>query len=708
LETAAQGQPNAHALYENIADAIARRLRDAQPDVAHWLEARVGLDTPGDLWLRARLRTWLGQEEGARASWDRVIERGIGPRPARYLARARLRLELGDIASAYADLREAFRDPASYEDMERGYRLLRRMPRTDLPTLRRVRIGVLGSFTTRLITPLLELACYRDGIGAEIYEAEFGLVNQEILDPTSGLRRFGPDVVILATSWRDARLEAFHAAPERAVEELLAPMRQLWKVCRDELGCHVIQHGFDLPAYDSAGQLGRSHPGGRSRLLLRANLALLEAAGPGVSILDLEAVAGEVGRAVWDDPGLWYLAKQHPSPRAIPVLVDHYLMHLRALLGLSKKVLVLDLDNTLWGGVVGEDGVHGLRLGAHSPEGEAYAAIQHYALELKQRGIVLAVCSKNNEADAREPFEKHPEMVLGLDDIAVFRANWEDKASNLREIASALGLGLDSFVFLDDNPTERAWVRIAAPEVAVPEVGDDPSHFLRILERYHYFDALSLTEEDRQRAADYAANVQRQSLLQSADSLEGFLGTLAMSAAHGPFDAANLPRIAQLVNKTNQFNLTTRRYTEEQLRAFTQKSEYWTHWFRLRDRFGDNGLIGVLLARADDAGESFEIDLWLMSCRVLGRRMEEFMFAQLLDAARSKGLRRLVGRYIPTAKNGMVRDLYPRLGFVPAEGHGGTDAETLWSYDVGRSIDTRIDFIRVESPADSVSVAGNA
>jgi len=289
----------------------------------------------------------------------------------------------------------------------------------------------------------------------------------------------------------------------------------------------------------------------------------------------------------------------------------------------------------------------------------------------------------------------------------VLRANWDEKASNLREIARSLALGLDSFVFLDDNPTERAWIRRALPEVAVPEIGDDPAHFLPILERYHFFDALSLTEEDRQRATDYAANAQRVSLLESAESLESFLSSLGMSAASGHFDDANLPRIAQLVNKTNQFNLTTRRYTEEQLRAFADKPECWTRWFRLRDRFADNGLVGVLLARADDAGENLEIDLWLMSCRVLGRRLEEFMFAQLLDAARSKGLRRLVGRYVPTAKNAMVRDLYPRLGFT-AVGEETNAKETLWMYDVARPIDTRIDFIRLEGPGVLVSTVRDA
>jgi FkbH-like protein len=706
LGAASRDHADRFALCDSIADTIMRRLGDAKPMVARWLDARAGNAADDEVWLHAKLNSWLGNRPDARAAWDRVIDRGIGPRPTRYLARAQLHFHNGDAGRACADLREAFRDPASYEDMERGYRLLRRIPVKDLPVVRHLRLGIVGSSTTRLITPLLALACFRDGIHAEIYEAEYGLVDQEILDPTSGLRRFSPDVVIVATNWRGTMLEPFHPDPDRGVETLLTPLRRLWQVCRDQLQCHVIQHSFDLPSHDSTGHLGRAHPGGRARILLRTNLALHEAAGKGMSVLDLDAVAAEVGRSAWDDPGLWYLAKQHPAPEAIPTLVDHYLMQLRALLGLSKKVLVLDLDNTIWGGVVGEDGVHGLKLGAHSPEGEAHAALQRYALELKQRGVVLAVCSKNNEADAKEPFEKHPEMVLQLSDISVFLANWNDKATNLREISRTLGLGLDSFVFLDDNPTERAWVRSQLPEVAVPEIGGDPSHFLRLLERYHFFDVLALTEEDRQRAADYAANAQRATLLETSENLEDFLSSLDMSATVGQFDDPNLPRITQLVNKTNQFNLTTRRYTEEQLRALAQHPEYCTRWIRLRDRFGDNGLIGVLLAHEDPTRDGLEIDLWLMSCRVLGRRIEELMLAELLVAAKARGLPRLVGRYIPTPKNGMVRDLYPRLGFIPLGGHL-SDGETLWEYCVSQLTEIRTTFIRIERQVEQPQVDSN-
>jgi FkbH-like protein len=672
--------PN-HAVADGVADVVARRLRSDRESVARWVEDHAKESEPGWAWVRARLLTWLGSAGAAAKAWDHVVDRGIGPRPARHLARARLRLEAGDPSGAGTDVREALRDPASYDDMERACRLLRKIPADQRACIRRLRIAVLGNFTTKLLVPMLELACFRDGIAAEIYESEYGMLHQEVLDPASAMRRFAPEVVIVATTWRESGLPSLQTDPDEALEALLAPYRAIWRVCREELHCPVLQHNFDVPAVESGGHLSHGLAGGRARLLLRANLALLEASAPGFVVVDVDGVAAELGKRQFDDPGLWYLAKQFPAPAAIPLLVDRYAAHLRAIVGLARKVLVLDLDNTLWGGVVGEDGVHGLKLGAHSPEGEAYAAIQRYALELKRRGVVLAVCSKNNDADAREPFEKHPEMVLRLDDIAAFRANWDDKATNLREIAQTLDLGLDSFVFLDDNPTERAWVRSQLPEVAVPEIGDDASQFLARLDRHRYFDAVWLTDEDRSRAEDYAANARRAELRGQVTDMEEFLRGLDMWATVGGFDAANLPRIAQLVNKTNQFNLTTRRYTEDQLRELAASDDAVGRWFRLRDRFSDNGLIGVVLGRLDRSAAELTIDLWLMSCRVLGRRMEEFMLSELVGAARSAGMKRLVGHYLPTQKNAMVRDLYGRMGFRLVEGDA-SEGPTAWHLDV--------------------------
>jgi FkbH-like protein len=376
--------------------------------------------------------------------------------------------------------------------------------------------------------------------------------------------------------------------------------------------------------------------------------------------VDACALAAEVGGEYWS-ASEWHAAKQYPSSSALPRLADAICSHCVAALGLSAKVLAVDLDNTLWGGVIGEDLLGGIRIGPPTPEGEGYRELQQYIKELQQRGVLLAVCSKNNLADAELPFLRHEEMLLKRDDFAAFVANWNDKPANLEQIAGDLSLGLDSLVFLDDNPLERAMVRSRLPDVVVPECGATPWEMLAALRRGMYFETVSLTEEDRRRHESYRGNAARAAAERTAPSLESFLGGLDMSACHGPVDAKTVTRVSQLINKTNQFNLTTRRYTEDQVRAMASSPDWWCRWFRLSDRFGDHGLIGVILA--EKGRVEWRIDTWLMSCRVLGRQMEEFMCASLLSAAQREGASNVVGEYLPSEKNAVVSGLYPRMGF---------------------------------------------
>ncbi|MCY2991360.1 MAG: HAD-IIIC family phosphatase [Planctomycetota bacterium] len=324
--------------------------------------------------------------------------------------------------------------------------------------------------------------------------------------------------------------------------------------------------------------------------------------------------------------------------------------------------MVLDLDNTLWGGVIGEDALGSIRVGPPTAEGEGYLELQKYVKELQQRRVLLAVCSKNNLADAELPFRAHDAMHLRLEDFAAFVANWQDKATNLEVIAGDLSLGLDSFVFLDDNPLERALVRARLPQVVVPECGKTPWGMLAALRRGLHFETLTLTPEDRDRHASYRSTSARKSLEMSSASLDDLL-RLEMGAEHGPIDEQTLPRVTQLINKTNQFNLTSRRYTEAQVRSLTQSSNWWGRWFRLADRFGNHGLVGVMLARIEE--RRWIIDNWLMSCRVLGRKLEDFMLCVLLSAAQERDAIEVLGEYAPTEKNRLVRDLYPKLGFTP-------------------------------------------
>jgi FkbH-like protein len=649
--------------------------------------------------LIAKIQEERRQWADAIVRWTRVIDAAPGIDHEALLARARARAQTGDNPGAFSDLRAAVPGNDDFAFLTRAAKLYRRLrQKAAPPSLRQAKVALLSSTTTALAAPLLELACFRDGIDATLYEAPYDSYRQQIIDPQSELYRFQPDVVLIATHWRDANLPAFSDDPEATVADVVEPLRQLWKTLLERLPCRVVQHSFDQPRERSFGHLSHSLPGGRAAMLREVNRQLLASAPPAVAILDLEQAAARSG-AKWTDDAFWHLAKQHPASGALPVLVDHQVALIRAQLGLTKKVLVFDLDNTLWGGVIGEDGLEEIVVGPPSPAGEAYQALQRYAKELKSRGVLLAVCSKNNEADAKLPFEKHDAMILHLDDFALFRANWDDKPSNLRAMAELLQLSLDSFVLLDDNPTERAFVRRELPDVAVPEIGADPATFVEALDRMMYFESITLSEEDRQRHRQYQENAARRQVQQQAGSLDEFLRHLQMEAELGPVNESVLARIVQLLGKTNQFNLTTLRHGESKVREMIASPKWWTHYFKLRDRFGDNGLVGLIIAHETDAATAtWEIDTWLMSCRVIGRKMEELMLSTLAHAAKERGIRRLRGVYIPTPKNGMVADLYPRLGF---KANGDAAGAQIFEFDLETQQAPACDCIQVLRPAEA-------
>lgn len=641
-----------------------------------WWQEAAGLETA------SRLLELRGDDARALLALERLLHAEGADLAEGEFRRARLLLRLGRADDAGEALRLALSGQAEYQFLVKASHLHGRLSQgRALPAARRIKVGIVSSTTTQLVAPLLRLACFREGIDAATYEAPYGSYAQEILDPASGLYAFAPDFVIIATNWRDASLPHLADAPATQVERVASHLEQLWRVLRARHACHIVQHNFDLPAIDSDGHLATALPNGRSNMLRQINLRLAERAPDGVTVLDVDEVSAAFGKLAWFDAAYWHVAKQHPSARALPLLVDAQVAVIRAALGLSRKVLVLDLDNTLWGGVIGEDGLEGIRLGPPSAAGEAHQALQRYALELKERGVLLAVCSKNNEADARQPFERHDGCVLKLDDFVAFHANWNDKPSNLRKIAKLLNLGIDSFVFVDDNPVERALVRRELPAVAVPELGTDPSQFVGILDRHRYFEALALSREDQDRHQSYRANALRAELQTAAASLDEFLRSLEMRLEVGPCDETVLQRVVQLIGKTNQFNLTTRRHSEEAIRRMMVSPDWWTRWFRLRDRFDDSGLIGVMFAHHIAADVStWEIDTWLMSCRVIGRQVEETMLDVLLEASRAAGAEQLRGLYRPTAKNGLVENLYGRLGFVLDRTEA--DGTVVYSLDV--------------------------
>ena len=577
------------------------------------------------------------------------------------LQAARRMAASGEWDAAARQLRTALQQRPDYTFHVRAQGLLQEIA-THIPPRRRLRIAVLGSATTSLLIPVVRALCFRDGLDADVYEGMFGAYRQEILATDSALYRFAPEVTFIIPNAHDLGLAAFRADGAAEIERVVAEHVALWQELTRRCRTHVVQHAYDIPVVESAGTLAGRRSDGRRQIIRRLNLALCDAAPPSVTVLDTEHVIASVGHAVWYDAAMWHRARQYPAGRALPALAEEQLAHVRAITGLSKKVAVCDLDNTLWHGVIGEDGLHGIAVGDSSPEGEAHTALQRYLKELRARGVLLAVCSKNNPDDARLPFLEHPGMVLRLDDFAAFEANWDDKATNLRRIAAALSLGLDSLVMLDDNPLEREWIREELPEVTVVELGRSPSTYVRELDAGRYFEVQAVSAEDERRPELYQRERQRQALKSQTGSLAEFLANLAMEGEVAPISPSNIGRVTQLVNKTNQFNLTTRRYTEAQLAARAAEPGGWSGVFTLADRFGDHGIVGVMLCVATGQDE-WEIDSWLLSCRVLGRDLERFMLDRAADAARDQGISRLIGVYVPTARNQLVADLFSRLGF---------------------------------------------
>jgi FkbH-like protein len=551
-----------------------------------------------------------------------------------------------------------------------------------------VRLAVTGSSTLSHLHPGIRLAALRRGILLDVYQGIYGMYRQELMDPNSGLHSFKPDVILLA-------LDAHHLAEaENAdAESILAMLRSCWVAARESFCCSVIQQTV-LPVHPHlVGNQESQYPASPAAIVTRVNALLRdEAPKANVQLLTVDAWAAESGIFEWFEPSLWYRSKQEIHPRVSNLYGDQVGRILAALRGKSSKCLVLDLDNTLWGGVVGDDGVDGIVIGQGSESGEAFVALQRYAKGLSQRGVILAVCSKNDEANALLPFEKRSEMILRRADIACFVANWEDKAGNIRRIAKQLNIGLDSLVFVDDNPFERNLIRRELPMVAVPELPEDPCGYVRLLSAAGYFETLSITEEDRERSSQYRANLSREELREKATDMQGFLRALKMQLIWSPFAGKDLKRVVQLLNKTNQFNLTTRRYSEEAVQALLADRNVLTLQLRLLDVYGNNGIIALLIGRRNLNAE-LELETWLMSCRVLGRQVEQATLNILAEKAREMGCGRLVGYYRPTASNGMVRSHYEKLGF--ALQHTAEDGSTDWkcSLDEMSPLTTEIEIL---------------
>lgn len=528
-------------------------------------------------------------------------------------------------------------------------------------------LGLLSNSTTDFIVSALTATGCRHGISLNVVSGNYGQMLQEAISPESAVNSATPDAVLIAVDYRGlpltsspGDLHAEHACVRTALDQL----RSIRQGLKRHSKAICIFQTLAPPPEMLFGSLDGILPGSLSRIIAGINSGISEAVlGTEDVVLDVAHLASTVGLANWHFPRDWNLGKFPFAHTFLPLYADHVCRIVAALRGKSRRCLVLDLDNTIWGGVIGDDGIEGIQIGQGDATGEAFLAVQRLALDLRGRGIVLAICSKNEEANARSPFRSHPEMLLRESHIAVFQANWRDKPSNIKAIATELSLGLESLVFLDDSPVERDAVRQALPEVAVPELPDDPSLYARTLAAAGYFESVTFSKEDAARADFYKDNARRVSLHQQVGDLESYLKSLEMEITFQPFDDLGRGRITQLINKSNQFNLTTRRYSETQVAEIQRDPACFARQIRLSDRFGDNGMISVIICREFVPGE-WEVDTWLMSCRVLGRGVEQMVLRDLLENAKRRGIRKLRGTYIPTDRNSLVVEHYSRLGFT--------------------------------------------
>lgn len=562
--------------------------------------------------------------------------------------------------------------------------------------LQEKRIAILGGSTSAEIKDILELFLLKIGIKPAFYESGYNRFFEEAVFDNRELKNFKPDLVYIHTTIANITQFPKLSENEEKIKKLIAAevtkFETIWNCIEAEFHCPIIQNNFELPSYRILGNLDCSDLHGRSWFINALNTSFSHAAAnrQDLYLNDIHYLSSWFGLERWYDRLYWYSYKYAMNYEAIPFLAANISAIIGAIYGITKKCLVLDLDNTLWGGVIGDDGPAGIRIGKDSAESEAYQEFQEYVKLLKDRGILLAVCSKNEESNARAGFRRS-DSVLTERDFVAFRANWEPKSENLSKISEAINIGVDSLVFVDDNPAERHAVRGFLPQVEVPELGSDVSRYITILDKSGYFEPAAFSFEDINRSSFYLADVKRHETEAVYATYAEYLKSLEMKAEIKPFSAVYVERIAQLTNKTNQFNLTTRRCSIPEIEAMVESKDYVTLYSRLTDRFGDNGLVSIMAGRI--AGEDVHIDLWLMSCRVLKRGLEFAMFDQFVSAAQLRGKKRLVGYYYPTAKNATVADFFQALEFSRIS--VGESLETIWAYEINSNYSKKNHLIEV-------------
>ena len=544
-----------------------------------------------------------------------------------------------------------------------------------------INVAILGGSTTSEIKDILELFLLDLGVKAKFYESSYNKFYEEAVFDNEALESFNPDIIYLHTSnvniVRYPNIDDNEEVVDALLSSEIGRFVSIW-ASLDKYSCAVIQNNFELPVVRNLGNLDFYHVSGKVNYINRLNLEFSKMAREinYLYISDINYLSSKQGMDKWFDRRLWYLAKYTVSFESIPLLAKNLSSIISAILGYTKKCLVLDLDNTCWGGVVGEDGVAGLDIGSETASSQAYMDFQKNIIELKNRGVSLAVCSKNNYEDALQGLE-HPSNILKLKDFVSFKANWDRKDKNILEISNELNLNVDSFVFVDDNPSERDIVSSQVSGISVPDVGDDVIDYIDHINDNGYFEIISLLDDDLKRNQYYSDNIKRVVEKNKYENYGEFLGSLDMRAEIDNFSEVYLDRITQLINKTNQFNLTTKRYTLAEISNIYHDSSYIKIYGKMSDKYGDNGLVSVLIGSIDD--RSCHIDIWLLSCRVLKRDMEHAMFDKFVKFCKSQGVTKILGYYVETKKNSIVSCLYDDLGF---EKLTTEKSVTIWSLNI--------------------------
>lgn len=551
-------------------------------------------------------------------------------------------------------------------------------------TFLKKRIAVLGGSTTHDIIRMLELFLLNYGIEPEFYESEYAQYWQDAMFDNEELVQFHPDLIYIHTTGRNITffpdMEDSLQGIEDKLEAQMNHFRVMWEKLENTYHCPVIQNNFEFPFYRILGNRDSYDPHGKTAFIqcLNMEFARYAAQQEHFYIYDIQYESAAFGLDRWTDPSYWHMYKYAMSMQAIPDFAFHLSHIIKAVFGKNKKAFVLDLDNTLWGGIVGDDGPENLEIGQETSMGQVYQEFQGYLKEHKKIGVLLNVDSKNEEENALAGL-KHPEGFLKPEDFIVIKANWLPKSQNLTEIASELNIGRDALVFVDDNPAEREIIRQHVPETAVPEMTDgdqvNPDQFIRILDKNAYFEVVTLSEDDKHRNEMYKANAMRKEQEESFGNYSDFLKSLEMEAVIRGFEPVYYSRIAQLTNKSNQFNLTTKRMTQAEVEQMAQDPGYITLYGKLKDKFGDNGVVSLVIGKKN--GDTLELILWLMSCRVLKRDMEQAMLDTLVWQSRESGIRKLHGYYYKTAKNAMVKDFYGAMGFQKLS---EKDGDSEWEY----------------------------